>query len=131
MEYSGYGANRSSMGNINLTVNPPTGLIGFTGSSTHREVNKPHLCDVCERSFPTPWKLKRHRVIHTGEKPYKCSICDKYFNVRDNLKVHMKQKHSGDYYQCGYCQQMFPTEHTLNQHMSVHPESETMQGQHM
>ena len=81
---------------------------------------KCYTCVTCQRIFPTPWKLKRHCVIHTGEKPYKCGICYKLFNVRDNLKAHMRGLH-GDVapIECPVCLVWMPRE-KMAQHMVTH-----------
>ncbi|XP_042356816.1 zinc finger protein Xfin-like [Plectropomus leopardus] len=52
-----------------------------------------HQCPVCPKSFPSPYKLQRHYVIHTGQKPFICSICGKAFTQSDHLKTHLQKVH--------------------------------------
>ena len=35
-------------------------------------------------------KLKRHKLVHTGEKAFKCDYCGLSFSLRHNLKTHEK-----------------------------------------
>ncbi|XP_064177664.1 uncharacterized protein LOC135247777 [Anguilla rostrata] len=47
-----------------------------------------YQCAICFKNFRSPYKLKRHYVIHTGERPYRCSICKKTFTQSGHLKTH-------------------------------------------
>merc|ERR1719154_1059143 len=43
-------------------------------------------CTICDKVFGTAPRLKRHKVIHTGDKPYSCDLCESSFNQKANLK---------------------------------------------
>lgn len=49
---------------------------------------KLYMCRICCKKFPTPYKLSRHSVTHSGIRPYKCTLCSKTFTQRGHLKVH-------------------------------------------
>lgn len=55
-----------------------------------------HQCSICDKSFVSPWKLKRHQTIHTGKKPFFCKLCTKAFTERNKLENHFKAIHPDD-----------------------------------
>ena len=50
--------------------------------------NLRHECCHCRKKFPTPSKLQRHLLIHTGERPFSCDTCHKGFTQLIHLKIH-------------------------------------------
>ncbi|KAJ1103353.1 hypothetical protein NDU88_000779 [Pleurodeles waltl] len=45
-------------------------------------------CDMCEKTFPSLSKLRRHYLTHTGQKPFACALCGKCFRQSAHLKRH-------------------------------------------
>lgn len=55
---------------------------------------KPHKCDICPKSFPTPGNLRKHRYSHGNSSPFKCPICYRIFVKQVNLRNHTRLHHS-------------------------------------
>lgn len=51
---------------------------------------KPHKCNECGRSFPTPGDLRAHGYSHTGNWPLRCPVCNRGFCKLGTLHHHMK-----------------------------------------
>uniref|UniRef100_A0A8C9W994 C2H2-type domain-containing protein n=1 Tax=Scleropages formosus TaxID=113540 RepID=A0A8C9W994_SCLFO len=53
-------------------------------------IHRKHQCKLCFKCFASPYKLKRHNLIHTGQKPFRCASCGKTFRQAVHLKVHQQ-----------------------------------------
>ena len=43
---------------------------------------KPHKCDVCDKSLKQKGDLQRHLLTHTGDKPHKCDELQSIYTQR-------------------------------------------------
>ena len=59
-----------------------------------RKERRVHTCDRCGKDFPTPSKLQRHNLTHTGERPFACDLCARGFTQLSHLKNHQKFSHN-------------------------------------
>ena len=64
-----------------------------------------YKCDYpgCSSVFKENNKLKRHKLVHTGEKSFECKHCGMFFSLRHNLKTHEKTHTRQDLLKCKYC----------------------------
>ena len=77
-------------------------------------------CEICDKEFPSPAKLRRHMLVHTTEKQFICTQCGKPFRRFDSLKYHMKS-HTGEKpYSCDICGKCFKTGKCLRLHIRWH-----------
>ena len=68
----------------------------LAAAAAKKEESKRHECVYCGKRFPTPSKLQRHSLIHTGEKPFTCDLCLKGFTQLSHLKNHQKFSHAAN-----------------------------------
>ena len=67
------------------------------GSSNGEPVPRPHMCDVCNKTFAKREHLTKHLRIHKSDnKRYSCEFCQKAFRDRYELVRHTR-RHTGDF----------------------------------
>ena len=71
-----------------------------TGASTHdngEPVSRPHVCEICTKTFAKREHLTKHLRIHKSDnKRYSCEYCQKAFRDRYELVRHTR-RHTGDF----------------------------------
>ena len=81
----------------NVRMGMPSSLISsnpLLSSNTSSNSSKlRHECSYCGKRFPTPSKLQRHSLSHTGEKPFSCNVCMKKFSQMAHLRNHLRHAH--------------------------------------
>lgn len=85
---------------------------------------KLNICSECGTAFVEASKLKRHRLVHSGERPYQCEFpnCGKRFSLSHNLKTHMRLHTNDSNYQCKFCLKQYSQKVNLNIHIQKkHP----------
>lgn len=92
---------------------------------------KPHTCQLCQKSFSTKSTLKKHTFavhMNPGSRPYVCRICSKTFGLKSKCEAHLRRSHSeqfGDGFNnkpfiCNICSHGFTTKTDLKRHGSIH-----------
>lgn len=71
------------------------------------EVERPFVCEVCDRKFIRSTHLRRHMRIHTGEKPFACHICGRKYARGDYLRAHIQGHRRDRVHKCKHCNEIF------------------------
>ncbi|XP_019374486.1 PREDICTED: zinc finger protein 770 [Gavialis gangeticus] len=90
-----------------------------------RRRKKTHMCETCNKMFPSQSKLERHLLIHTGQKPFTCSLCGKSFRQSAHLKIHQLTHTEERPFQCCFCQKGFKIQSKLLKHKQLHAKNKT------
>uniref|UniRef100_A0A1I8NYU1 Protein krueppel n=1 Tax=Stomoxys calcitrans TaxID=35570 RepID=A0A1I8NYU1_STOCA len=89
---------------------------------------KPHLCNICGKTFSQIQQYKNHKNSHMGIRPYQCRVCSKEFSDISNRNKHEKNVHSvgknaksTECYICNkkYCSLQSLRKHHQNVHMKL------------
>ncbi|XP_070972658.1 zinc finger protein 770-like [Oncorhynchus clarkii lewisi] len=86
----------STLQDLTATSYLETPVSGQTNSQCkkirQKTKNQPlnHQCLACLKSFPSPSKLQRHMLTHTGQRPFGCYTCGKKFRQPTHLRIHSR-----------------------------------------
>ncbi|XP_077867752.1 uncharacterized protein LOC144357178 [Saccoglossus kowalevskii] len=62
----------------------------MTSSERENQKKMECVCESCDATFDSYFKLKMHRLTHDDLKSFKCDVCDKSFAERQALAVHVE-----------------------------------------
>lgn len=94
-----------------VALKPPAPVIA--------NVDRPFVCDVCQKSFPGRTQLLRHRDHH-NERSFECMTCSKFYKTERDLKVHSLVHYEQRPHACTHCGKSFLSSSKLKQHSNVH-----------
>lgn len=85
-----------------------------------KEDDRPLTCDICQKPFKTPWRLKTHKLSHADTKSFTCEICGKDFKFRENYKMHIWRHSAEKSHECQVCNKKFYLASELRNHAKRH-----------
>lgn len=83
--------------------------------------DRPHKCNVCDKTYIEAQTLKIHMRKHTGIRPYVCHQCGRQFYSSSHLLSHKHSAHSDgrEYHKCDICDATLSTVGNLRVHKKV------------
>ena len=95
-------------------------------------IERPYVCEVCDRKFIRSTHLRRHMRIHTGEKPFACHICGRRYARGDYLRAHINGHRRDRVHKCKHCNEIFHdltrfADHCRQVHKDMEEEQEMIQ----
>lgn len=82
-----------------------------------KNIQKNHICQYCDRAFPSVSLLATHKRTHTNERPFNCSTCSKSFKTQGALDLHDRRHKGVKNYRCTVCAKSFVESSNLKVHM--------------
>ena len=88
----------------------------------HKSEHTKVQCPDCQRLFPTPDALNRHRYIHNEDHTFKCDICGKICAFQSDLDQHKSKHNEEKLWYCSHdgCSRDFKRKSDLTAHEIVH-----------
>ena len=79
------------------------------------QILKQVLCDICNKTFTSPEKLKIHVTETHQAEPVQCKLCDEVFESRKSLQDHSNSNHNSAIEKCNHCSKWF-TKNSMKKH---------------
>ena len=79
------------------------------------QIIKQVLCDICDKSFTSPEKLRIHVTEMHQAEPVQCKLCDEVFESRKSLQDHSNSNHNSAIEKCNHCSKWF-TKNSMKKH---------------
>lgn len=111
-----------------VTVSQPTAsssssriVVKQTNVNNGDTMLRPHVCEVCTKTFAKREHLTKHLRIHKSDnKRYSCEYCQKAFRDRYELVRHTR-RHTGDFpFRCQECNKGFMRHERYMTHLRWH-----------
>ena len=88
-----------------------------TKKKRKKEIRLPVECPICQISIKGKDVLKQHILrVHEKIKPHLCNLCGRSFGCKTNLRKHIEAVHDRKEYFCEYCTEAFKTEYLYKHH---------------
>ena len=88
-----------------------------------RRGEKPHQCPRCDKTFSGKTGLTQHLRTHTGKKPFVCDFCNKAFGRKCVLDIHRRTHSDEKPYQCALCNYASCTKSNIQRHLAIHTDN--------
>ena len=91
--------------------------------NNHHKAEHTHVkCPDCNKVFPTPDALQRHRYLHKESHRFKCALRDKICAFKSDLDLHMAIHNNNRIWYCTQdgCNQDFKRKSALTVHEVIH-----------
>lgn len=93
---------------------------------------KTKFCGICNNTFTSRVKFRRHGLMHTGGKTFVCKDCGKTFSQKSHFVCHLRIHHDEMPYTCGFCHRHFRQRSTVQRHVNtVHKMQKKRSGCHI
>ena len=89
-----------------------------------RDLEFKYECNTCGKRFTALHALESHERIHVGKKPHICNVCRRTFLRNEHLKIHHQNVHEkAKLFECKICGKRFSSKGYVKIHEKIHNES--------
>lgn len=87
-----------------------------------------NTCATCGKTFPSPYALRRHQVVHTKERPFICPHCGRDYPQGHQMILHIRKFHPNmeERYECMKCHEKFHRQNAFTRHMDIHADDDSL-----